>query len=126
MIHVLKITPNHFKDVISGKKPFEVRKNDRDYREHEYIALNEYNHDKDAPERDKYSGRSALFRISYILDNPQYCKEGYVILGLAPCIVEKETPGEAVTVLNKPYKFWETFFNEMCMATRGAVGNGRK
>lgn len=108
------------------KKPFEVRKNDRDYREHEYIALNEYNHDKDAPERDKYSGRSAVFRISYILDNPQYCKEGYVILGLAPCIVEKATPGEAVTVLNKPYKFWETFFNEICMATKGAAGNGGK
>lgn len=87
MIHAVKATPKFFEDVTSGKKPFEVRKNDRDYRECDYIALNEYDPDAAAPEREQYSGRSALFQISYILDNPEYCKEGYVILTITPCTV---------------------------------------
>jgi len=85
MIHALKTTPKYFEDVISGKKPFEVRKNDRDFRVCDYVALNEYDIDK--PERERYSGRSALLQISYILDNAEYCKDGYVVLGLAPCAV---------------------------------------
>ena len=35
-----------------------------------------------------YSGKCAVFRITYILDNPQFCKEGKVILGLARCIIQ--------------------------------------
>jgi hypothetical protein len=32
---------------------------------------------------DVFTGREVEKRISYILDDPRYCKEGYVILGLA-------------------------------------------
>lgn len=87
MIHALKTTPKYFEDVISGKKPFEVRRNDRDFREGDFAALNEYDPDSTAAERDRYTGRSALFRISYVLDSPEYCKEGYVVLGLETCSV---------------------------------------
>lgn len=31
MIHELKIEPKHFTDVVGGRKPFEVRLNDRDF-----------------------------------------------------------------------------------------------
>lgn len=35
-----------------------------------------------------YSGKCAMFRITYILDDTRYCKDGMVILGLARCIIQ--------------------------------------
>lgn len=77
MLHALKTDPSYFEDVAAGNKGFEVRKNDRPYKNGDFIALNEWK-DKE------YTGRFMLMKIVYILDNPQYCKEGYVILGLKP------------------------------------------
>ncbi|MEG2882816.1 MAG: DUF3850 domain-containing protein, partial [Christensenella sp.] len=71
----------------------------RNFREGDCAALNEYNPNNVInTERDGYSGRSALFRISYVLDSPEYCKEGYVVLGLMPCSVVAGEP-EVLTVL---------------------------
>lgn len=33
-----------------------------------------------------------IAKIVYILDDPEYCKEGYVVLGLEPCAIK--TRGE--------------------------------
>lgn len=41
MIHQLKIESAFFEDVISGKKTFEIRKNDRDFMVGDFLALNE-------------------------------------------------------------------------------------
>ena len=41
MIHQLKTEHNFFEDVISGKKTFEVRKNDRDFMVGDFLALKE-------------------------------------------------------------------------------------
>lgn len=79
MIHQLKQAFNYFEDVTSGRKTFEVRKNDRDFKAGDFLGLNELNTDG------KETGRFALFRISYVLDAPEYCKEGYVVLGIQPC-----------------------------------------
>lgn len=88
MIHALKQHPEHFSDVISGKKLFEVRKNDRDYKVGDLLALNEYD-----PETKSYTGASCLVYVDYILDNPEYCKEGYVVMSIKPCVVHKrDTP----------------------------------
>lgn len=72
--HELKITPEYFKDVVSGRKTFEVRLNDRNYKLRDNLLLREY---KDG----EYTGRKITKRIIYILDDPAYCKEGYVVLG---------------------------------------------
>lgn len=80
MIHALKITPEYFKATAAGTKSFEVRKYDRPYRVNDHIALNEW-------ENEGYTGRCTLHKIVYILEDPEYCKEGYVILGLEPCII---------------------------------------
>lgn len=79
MIHQLKQASIYFEDVTSGRKTFEVRKNDRNFKVGDYLGLNELNPDG------KETGRSALFRVTYVLNNPEYCKEGYVILGIQPC-----------------------------------------
>lgn len=88
MIHALKQHPEHFLDVTAGKKLFEVRKNDRDYKVGDLLALNEYD-----PETKSYTGASVLVYVDYILDNPEYCKEGYVVMSIKPCVVYKlDTP----------------------------------
>lgn len=81
MIHELKIYPNYFNDILSRKKTFEVRKNDRLFSENDYLALNEYSHDTG------YTGRSIVLKITYVFNNKEYVKEGYVILGFKYCVI---------------------------------------
>lgn len=87
MIHELKIIPPFFEDIVSRAKQFEVRKNDRDYSVGDFLALNEYD-----PERERYTGRSALVSVMYLLDNPKFCKDGCVILGFSACAIEIARP----------------------------------
>lgn len=77
MIHELKTWPEYYEAVRSGKKNFEVRKNDRDFKVGDRLSLQEYD-----PINKRYTGRSIGFTVKYILDNPEYVKEGYVILGM--------------------------------------------
>jgi len=80
MIHALKTAPVFFEASVAGLKGFEVRKNDRPYNTGDYVALNEWN-------GEGYTGRCTLHKIVYILSDPEYCKEGYVVLGLEPCAI---------------------------------------
>ena len=82
MEHELKIAPRYFIPVHSGRKPFEVRRDDRGFAVGDTILLREFVHYSN-----QYTGRKTRKRITYILRDPAYCKEGYCILGLAP---EKE------------------------------------
>lgn len=84
MIHELKILPNYFADVRLGIKTFEIRKFDRPFHKGDLLALNEYN-----AETKCYTGNSCLVYIDYILDDSEYCKSGYVVLGIKPCAVEQ-------------------------------------
>lgn len=77
MIHELKTHPEYFTAVLYGKKNFEVRKDDRDFKVGDDLHLREYN-----PETQSYTGVSTHRAIQYILKDPQYVKEGYVIMGL--------------------------------------------
>lgn len=83
MIHEVKILPKYFEDVESGRKTFEVRKNDRPYKVGDYLALNEW-------ENNEYSGRFILAQIVYILTDEQYVKSGYCVLGIVPRNIELE------------------------------------
>lgn len=82
MIHELKIDPMYFDDISNYRKNFEVRKNDRDYRVGDYLALNELD-----DTRTRYTGRSILAYIKYILNDEKYCKAGYVILSIKPVLL---------------------------------------
>ena len=42
MLHKLKIRSEHYEQILSGSKNFEVRYNDRDYQLHDVLHLNEY------------------------------------------------------------------------------------
>lgn len=76
-IHELKITPEYFKDVKSGHKRFELRKDDREYQVGDLLILKEF-------DKDHYTGHKTRHKtIQYILrDVPEYgLNEGYCILG---------------------------------------------
>lgn len=85
MVHALKTLPQFFEASAEGIKSFEVRKNNRPYQPGDYVALNEWNNEG-------YTGRCTLQKIVYILSDTEYCKEGYVVLGLEPCAIR--TRGE--------------------------------
>lgn len=77
--HYIKCEERFFKEVETGQKTFEVRKNDRDYREGDDIVLREY--DKELRE---LTGRELRVNIIYFLDNYPGIEPGYCILGIEP------------------------------------------
>lgn len=76
MTHALKTVPPFFKDVVDGKKTFEVRKNDRLFKVGDKLLLQEFH-------GDKYTGQEWEGHITYILDSSDFCKKGFVIMGIS-------------------------------------------
>ena len=74
--HYLKTLTHFYQDVESGKKNFEVRFNDRNFQIYDILHLQEF-----IPPN-KYTGREITKEVSYILSDVDYCKEGYLIMGL--------------------------------------------
>lgn len=94
MIHSVKCNYKHFESLKDGTKTFEVRKNDRLYKVGDFLAVNEFvpsenidpyslNPDLRHADGGAYTGDCLLYKITFILDDPQYCKDGMIILGLA-------------------------------------------
>lgn len=73
----LKIRPEYFEAVKSGKKTFEVRRNDRGFKVGDIVVLREI----DALDNYQFTGRRIEVEITYILDDAEYCKPGFVIFG---------------------------------------------
>lgn len=73
--HDLKIIPQYFKDVKSGRKRFEVRIDDRNYQPGDMFILREWN--------GEYTGEYRIGIIQYVLRNcPEFgLMEGYCIFG---------------------------------------------
>lgn len=99
--HELKCWPEHFAAVRRREKLFEVRFNDRDYRAGDTLILREWI----PPERwieqyqgDGYTGEKETVTVTYVLDDPRWCKPGYVVLGLG---VERKSHDMAREQLNQ-------------------------
>jgi hypothetical protein len=84
--HVLKCWPEFFQPVFDGKKNFELRKNDRDYKVGDVLVLREWEPRED--DTHGYTGRECTRIIKYKLDNlTQFTPvrglaKDYCILGL--------------------------------------------
>lgn len=77
MEHELKIYLTYFEDVISGKKKFEIRKNDRKFRVGDILILKEW-------DNIKYSGREARAEVIYLIDDKFVgIQPGYVVMGIS-------------------------------------------
>ena len=72
-----KILPEFFAAVISGRKTFELRKDEDNIKEGDTLVLNEY-------DGFQYTGRKAVFGVSYVLRHASSygLMEGYCIIGL--------------------------------------------
>ncbi len=78
--HDLKILPGFFEAVVDGKKTFEIRINDRDFKEGDSVTLHEYSSCVGGPESNKYTGRACGRVIGYVTDFAQ--QPGYVVFSL--------------------------------------------
>lgn len=78
-VHELKTWPQYFRAVLSGEKPFEVRKeDDRKYAPGDILLLREYN-----PNLETFTGVRCIRLVTYTLREPQFVRDGYVIMGLS-------------------------------------------
>lgn len=87
-VHDVKLGTTFFDDVKTGRKTFELRKNDRGYKEGDIIVLHEY---KDGTT----TGRTITKKIVYMLEDFTGLEDGYCILGLGEAA---ETLQEAAAV----------------------------
>ena len=62
-VHELKSWPDFFEPILSGKKKFELRINDRKFNVGDELYLREFD-----DRTGKYTGRSIRKRVTYILD----------------------------------------------------------
>lgn len=91
MVHARKILPMYYAAVDSGEKTFEIRdEDDTRFEPGDYLALNEWD---DTTQR--FTGRSRLFQINYVLRDGPGLLAGYVGLGLLPCVVGLAQPTSA-------------------------------
>jgi len=81
--HHLKIDPKYFLDVHAGIKTFEIRFNDRNFAVNDIVCLCEYCDGK-------YTGRKIWCRICCLIDDPAYCKEGFVVFGIRKILYQQE------------------------------------
>jgi hypothetical protein len=97
--HELKSWPEFFADVATGKKNFELRRNDRDYRPGDELVLREWE-PGDHPDRAtaRYTGREHRVIVTYVLTGAgvgciaplKGLALGYCILGLEN--IDQEAP----------------------------------
>ncbi len=79
-----KILPEYFKDVVSGAKTFELRKDEDDIQVGDTLDLLEW-------AKEKYTGRNIRCKVTYVLRN---CPEYGLMNGF--CIIGIEAVGEVV------------------------------
>jgi hypothetical protein len=76
--HDLKVCTPFWEDLYNRRKTFDVRKDERDFREGDKLRLREWD-----PETDDYTGQWATFEVSYKLDGgSRGIEDGYCVLGV--------------------------------------------
>ncbi len=84
MIHQLKLQKRYFEDKINGRKPWELRFDDRNFAVGDYLGENEID------ENGKETGRFVVEKITNIVYPDEVyagLETGYVILSTVPCDV---------------------------------------
>ena len=76
--HTLKILPEYHRALLEGRKTFEVRKNDRDFREGDTLMLEQYD-----SELARTFGAPLWLKVTYVLKGGQFgIEEGYCVMGV--------------------------------------------
>lgn len=80
-VHQKKIWPQFYDQVTSGKKPFDLRKNDCQYQEGDVINMREWD-----PDTQDYTGRGVTVDITYVMAIADIESRLKSALGLNPCM----------------------------------------
>lgn len=75
--HVLKIEREHFMALNLGLKAYEIRYNDRNYQNGDYLLLREWDRVSNT-----YSGKEIMVRVKHILEGFEGLQKDFVILSL--------------------------------------------
>lgn len=79
--HDVKVWTGYYDALASGRKTFELRRNDRDFLAGDTLRLREWN-----PDHERYTGRAVDRLISYVLEGPAAeqlgLQPGFAVLGL--------------------------------------------
>ena len=94
--HEIKIAAMYYEDVVSGRKRFELRKNDRGYKVGDMLKMLEFT-------AGEFTGRIINAKIVYMLEEYTGLQEGYCILGI-------ELVTETDTESNKPLEGQQALF----------------
>ena len=78
MTHQLKTWTWFFQAIVDGKKPWEIRFNDRDFKVGDILILREFD-----PERNSYTGKILKRQVEYIYSSAYGLEKGYVIMTLS-------------------------------------------
>ena len=73
-VHELKIYAKYWDDIYSGRKTFEIRKNDRDYRKDDILVFRKYDPVTDSTDKNWV----LICRVTYITDLKDIGLDGYV------------------------------------------------
>ena len=91
LIHDLKCWPEHFAAVRDGLKPFEVRKNDRDFQVGDTLRLWEFD-----PALALHTGKYIERAVSYVLAGGQFGVDpDHVVMGLQTHRAAAHSPAAA-------------------------------
>lgn len=74
-VHQIRIGTSFFDDVCSGKKSFELRKNDRGYKQGDILEMMEFTNGK-------YTGNSVKVLVTYMLEDFKGLEENYCIMAI--------------------------------------------
>ena len=77
-IHVLKCWPEAYRDIVSGIKAYEYRRNDRGFEIGDYLVLKEWN-----PKTKEYTGEVFTVIVTHITKGPLYrVRRGYCVMAI--------------------------------------------
>lgn len=83
MVHELKCWSGFFEDMFNGKKNFDVRRDDRGYREGDVLRQREYLAPIEIETEGSYTGRELRQRVTYVMRGPMLgLQAGWVIMSV--------------------------------------------
>jgi hypothetical protein len=92
-VHDLKTWPEYFEQLDNGEKTFEIRRNDRGFKQGDVLRLREYDPARcnaDGCKRGNcpgYTGRSIVYRVGFVYDGGVGgLEDGYVVMALRPLL----------------------------------------
>jgi len=102
--HELKTWPQYFAAVRSGKKRFEIRRNDRDFSVGDILVLREFD-----PDSDVYTGQVEERQITFLLSEEDYgVIHGFVAIGFGEVMPHADAALEGVLTAEQLATWHET------------------